>query len=126
MIELMVALMVIGIIISFVGPQAMKLLGKGKKTSTQNTLKQVATGIQQFNMDIGRYPNKLEDLVKRPEEAPNWDGPYAGKENTVNPEIPKDAWGQDLMYKLNPRSSIPPFELYSQGDPNKEDDRIYA
>jgi len=75
-------------------------------------------------MTVGTYPQTLKDLVVKPEGATGWDGPYVGEE--PNPEVPHDAFGGELIYKLKERGAKPPFELYSQGDIDKEDDRIDA
>ncbi len=123
-IEMMVALVIIGIIVGMIGPRVMGLLGRGKKTATQNTLKVVATGLAQYKMDVGQYPDNLEDLIKKPESAQNWQGPYVGDETKGSTEIPMDAWGQAIKYKKNERGATPPFDLYSEGDPEKEEDRI--
>lgn len=123
-IEMMVALVIIGIIVGMIGPRVMGLLGRGKRTSTENTLKVIAGAIKQYKIDVGTYPEKLDDLVKKPENVNGWQSPYVGDEDKANPVVPKDAWNQDFVYKLNARGSVPPFELYSLGDPDKEDDRI--
>ncbi len=125
-IELMVALLIIGIIVGMVGPRLVGFLGAGRKTSTLNTLKVVKQSIKQYKMTVGSYPEKLQDLVVKPEGVSGWDGPYVGDEDSANPEVPKDSWGQDVIYKLNARGAKPPFDLYSQGDPDKEEDRIDA
>ena len=123
-IEMMVALVIIGIIVGMIGPRVMGLLGRGKKTATQNTLKVLAGNLQQYKMDVGQYPDSLEDLNKKPEAAQNWQGPYAGDESKGSLEIPSDAWGQAIKYKKNERGANPPFDLWSEGDPDKEEDRI--
>lgn len=125
-IELLIGVTIIALFVGLVGPQLFKLLGRGQKTVTQSTLKSVAAGIKQYQMDTGQYPTKLEDLVKKPENITGWDGPYAGKEDEASPTVPQDAWHQDLKYVLKEKGSKPPFELYSLGDPNKEEDRINA
>ncbi|MBM18292.1 MAG: type II secretion system protein GspG [Epsilonproteobacteria bacterium] len=124
--ELMVALTIIGIIAGFIGPRLFKALGTGYKTKTENVLKVVKQAVKEYKMHVGKYPSKLEDLVVKPEGASGWDGPYVGDEDSANPEVPKDGWGQDIMYKLNAPGTKPPFELYSEGDPEKEDNRIDA
>jgi general secretion pathway protein G len=112
-IELLISITIIAIFIGIVGPRFMNLLGRGQKTATESTLK-----------TIGTYPNTLEDLIRKPENASNWQGPYAGDEEKGAISIPVDAWGQPIQYKLNDRGAIPPFDLYSLGDPDKEDARI--
>ncbi len=123
-IELMFAVLIIALIIGLAGPQMMKLFGRTQKTSTKNMLKNVKAGIQQYKADVGSYPQNLRDLIVKPEGVTNWEGPYVGEE--PNPEISKDAWGNEPVYRLNERGAKPPFELYSQGDPDKEEDRIDA
>lgn len=125
-IELMVAVLVVVVLMSFVGPRMFSLLTGSKKASTKNTLKIVKNAIQKYKMTVGSYPQNLQDLVSKPEGATGWDGPYVGDEDSANPEVPKDAFGGDLVYKLKERGAKPPFELYSTGDQDKEDDRIDA
>ncbi|MBI2353322.1 type II secretion system protein GspG [Candidatus Dependentiae bacterium] len=125
-IELMVAVLVIVLLMSFVGPKVFKLLGSAKKASTQNTLKIIKNAIQEYKMQVGTYPTTLKALIEKPEGVVGWEGPYVGDENSAQPEVPKDAWNQDFTYKLNERGAKPPFELYSLGDPEKEEDRIDA
>ena len=124
-IEMMIVLVIMGILMTMIGPKVMGLLGKGRKTTTLNSLRLVQQGIIQFKMDTARLPDKLEDLMKKPEGISGWDGPYAGSENSANPTLPKDAWDNDLVYEKKP-GAIPPYELYSHGDPEKEDARIDA
>ncbi|HSW75502.1 MAG TPA: type II secretion system protein GspG [Candidatus Saccharimonadales bacterium] len=123
-IEMLVVLIMMGILMTMVGPRVMSLFGRGRSTTTKNALRLVQQGLQEYKMDVGKYPDRLEDLIKKPEGASNWNGPYAGRE-TENPELPKDGWDNDLVYKLTPGAK-PPYELYSNGDPEKEEDRIYA
>jgi len=123
-IEMMVALVIIGIIVGMIGPRVMGLLGRGRRTTTESALKVIAGAIKQYKIDVGTYPEKIEDLVKRPENVSNWQGPYAGDEDKANPAVQPDGWGNPFVYKLNAKGATPPFELYSEGDPDKEDDRI--
>ena len=122
-IELMIALVVIGLIMGMIGPKVMSLLGRGRVTTTKNTLKVMKSAVKQFQIDTGKLPESLQDLVQKPSDVNNWDGPYLDDDAT---ELPKDAWGEDLVYKKNDRGVKPPFQLYSHGDPEKEDGRIDA
>ena len=124
--ELVVVLMVMAVLISFVGPKFFKLLTDTERASTKNTLKVVKQAISQYRGGTHQYPKTLQDLAVKPEGITGWDGPYVGDDNSATPEVPKDAWNQDLQYKLLERGAKPPFELYSQGNPDKEDDRIDA
>jgi general secretion pathway protein G len=124
-IEITIVITIMALFIALAGPKLMSVLGRGKKTVTVNNLKVVASAIQQYKIDTQVYPNSLQDLVKKPEGVNGWQEAYVGTD--ANPEVPKDGYGQDLEYKLNPPRSTPPYELYSKGDPDKaEEERIYA
>lgn len=125
-IEMLISIVIMALFIGVVGPKFMSLLGRGKRTATASILKTVSAAITQYKIDVGQLPNTLDDLVRKPEGANGWNGPYAGSENEANPTVQQDAWNQPLVYKRNERGVVPPFELYSMGDPDKEEDRIYA
>ena len=124
MIELMISIAIIVVILGLVVPNAMKVLGKGKTASTQNTLKVINGAILEYKLDVNALPAKLEDLDKRPADVQGWNGSYL-PEKMQGKEV-QDAWGQPIVYKKNERGSKKAYELYSNGDPEKEEDRIDA
>lgn len=120
--EMMVMLVVIGLIIGFVGPRLMGLLGRGRTTATKNTLKVVNDAVQTYKYDTGKYPSSLEELNNNGEDVSGYQGPYLPDKYTDT--APQDSWGEDLVYEKKGRGEKPPYELYSLGDPDKDDDRI--
>ena len=50
----------------------------------------VFVGAMQYEMDVGRWPDTLRDLISDPGVA-GWSGPY-----TDNGKIPDDPWGNPL------------------------------
>jgi len=120
--EMMVVLAIIVMILGFVGPKLANLLGRGRTTTTQNTLKVVGQAVQTYKMDVGRYPESLEELNNPPEGVQGYQGPYL--DDKFTDQAPQDAWGEDLEYKKGERGDNPPFELYSEGDPDKDGERI--
>ncbi len=123
-VELLISLGIIMLIMSFVVPGLAKIMGKGSAASTKNTLKMVNQAILDYQMDVRIVPNKLEDLDKRPEGVSGWSGPYL-PDSMQGKEI-RDAWQQPIVYKKNERGSKRPYELYSNGDPDKEEEKIEA
>ncbi len=123
-IELMISLAIIMVILGMVVPGAMKMLGKGNRAATQNILRIVNQAVFEYKADVNRLPEKLEDLDKRPENVSGWNGSYL-PEKMQGTEI-LDGYGQPLVYKINPAGSKKAYDLYSQGDPEKEEDRIEA
>jgi type II secretion system protein G len=124
-VELLISLGIIMLIMSFVVPGLAKVMGKGSAASTKNTLKVVNQAILDYQMDVHVVPSKLEDLQKRPEGMHGWSGPYL-PENVVQEGEVLDAWHQAIVYKKNERGAKRPYELYSLGDPAKEEEKIEA
>lgn len=125
-IEIIIVISIMALFAALAGPKLMSVLGRGKKAATQNNLSVISAAIKQYKIDTGLYPNSLQDLVKKPENITGWQEAYVGND-VANPEVPRDGWGQDFEYKVNPRGSVPAYELYSKGDPDKaEEERIYA
>ena len=124
-VELLISLGIIMLIMSFVVPGLAKIMGKGSAASTKNTLKLVNQAVLDYKMDVHVYPNALVELDKRPAEgAAGWNGSYL-PESMQGKEI-LDAWQQPIVYKKNDRGAKKPYELYSNGDPEKEEELIYA
>ena len=125
LIELMISLVVIMGIMAMVVPAFSRILFKGHLAATQNTLKIVKNAITEYNMDTHQWPTTLADLDKKPEGVSGWSGPYLADSKFAGKEV-EDDWGQSLMYKKNEKGVKPAFQLYSNGDPDKEEDRIDA
>lgn len=83
-----------------------------KRTRTETTVKGIQLAINTFQSDTGSYPITLNDLKQRPADATlakRWRGPYLeGKED-------QDAWYKEIQYRVNPKGSQHPYELYSWG-----------
>ena len=118
-IEITIVILIMGIMAAVVLPNATRWLGRGKLTATKANLEALGNVIQEYQMDVGAYPNTLSDLVTKPQDVTGWNGAYLKK-------LPKDGWQQEFVYKKNERGTQPPYELYSLGDPTQEDGRIYA
>jgi len=122
-VELLISLGIIMLIMSFIVPGLSKIMGKGSLASTKNTLKIVEQAIRDYKMDVHVVPSSLNDLNKRPEGVSGWSGPYL--ESFEGKDI-VDAWNQPIVYKKNDRGAKKPYELYSTGDPEKEEEKIEA
>lgn len=125
LVELMISLVIILAIMAMVVPSFKRIMGKGTEATTKNSLRIGKQAITEYNADTHQWPNTLEDLDKRPEGLSGWSGPYLADTQWSGKEI-EDAWGQPLVYKRNAKGVKPPYELYSVGDPDKEENRIDA
>lgn len=64
--------------------------------------------LRQYRVDTGSYPKSLQGLLRQPDGATNWRGPYLDK-------IPVDPWGNDYHYELPGRRSMDGYDLFSAG-----------
>jgi len=112
LLELLVVLVIVGLISGLVGPQVMKLLGKAKSDVAKIQMDNIASSLNLFNLDIGRYPTNNEGLsilIKKPDDLPQWSGPYLNDEM-----IPSDPWNRPYIY-LQPGANGKPYQLKSLG-----------
>ncbi len=69
-------------------------LEKTKVTTTLSNLATLKTAVRNFKMDVGDYPDRLEELLTT-NGSEKWDGPYLDMKS-----IPKDGWDMDFIYIL--------------------------
>jgi general secretion pathway protein G len=97
LIELMIVLFILGLLAALVAPRLMGRVGKAKQKAAQAQIQMLSTALDLFHLDVGRYPSDeegLKALVERPENVPQWSGPYLEK------GVPKDPWGRNYIYKF--------------------------
>ncbi|HPD28894.1 MAG TPA: type II secretion system protein GspG [Phycisphaerae bacterium] len=73
----------------------------------------LAAALELFKMHVGRYPNKLDELVEQPEseaDAEKWRGPYVQGAGAL-----KDPWGHRLMYLSPGERNRSGYDLWSLG-----------
>src|SRR5687768_9477199 len=90
--ELMVVLVIIGILAAIIVPNVIGKAEKGKVTAAQTNLRHLADAVENFHLDMSRYPVSLEELMKRPSGAKSWGGPYLRT-------LEKDPWGRDFILR---------------------------
>jgi len=110
LIELLIVLVIIGLLAGLVAPRVFKGQKKGQVTTAKAQIQLLEQALDQFRLDVGRYPSTSEGLAAlqtNPGGAENWDGPYLRK------SIPLDPWGNPYMY-ASP-GTHGDFDLYSYG-----------
>ena len=94
LIEMMVVLVLIGVVMAIVG--GTRVPEFPERASTRPASPQVHSlemKVQAYVLDNGSTPQSLNDLVTRPGNAANWNGPYA------KPADLKDPFGHPFQYK---------------------------
>jgi general secretion pathway protein G len=118
MVELMAMLIIIGLLATLVVTKVVVQIDKARVTTTKANLKLLQSAVNQFKMDTSRYPSEeagLKELIEKPSDVTNYQ--ESGYLESTN--IPKDAWGNEFVYMLNPESGKP-FVIISYGADGKE------
>lgn len=108
--ELMIVLFILGLLAALVGPRLLGRVGAAKHKAAQAQIQLLATALDLFYLDLGRYPTTeegLSALVRRPDHLPAWTGPYLDK------EVPPDPWARAYIYKCPGEHG--PYDLTSLG-----------
>lgn len=104
LIELLIVLAILGLLAALVGPSLFGNLEKGKRTTASAQISNLASALDSYRIDVGRYPESLEGLRENDTGRDAWAGPYMR-------ELPKDPWGNDYHYEAQSRD----FVLLSYG-----------
>ncbi|NEK65137.1 MAG: type II secretion system protein GspG, partial [Xanthomonas perforans] len=73
----------------------------------KSQIQTLAGKIENFQLDTGKLPSKLDDLVTQPGGSSGWLGPYA------KPAELNDPWGHTIDYRAPGDGQ--PFDLISLG-----------
>jgi general secretion pathway protein G len=114
--ELIVVVLILGILLGLVGPNAFRYYRQSQENSTRTQLNSIKTAIDLYKAEIGSYPKQLEDLIRPPSGAAGkkWKEKFLEKDR-----IPTDAWGNEFVYRIT-SGGDKPYELYSYGSGGPE------
>lgn len=116
LVEMLVVLAIIGSIVGLVGPRVLNYLSESKVKTAQIQIENIASALDLFYLDAGRYPSSEEGLgalVQRPASVSSWSGPYL-KSNG----LPKDPWGHPYIYRSPGQNGA--YDVGSLGPEGKE------
>lgn len=112
LLELLVVLVIIGLLVGIVGPRLFGNVSKSEITTARAQIDVLSKALDQFRLDMGRYPSSQEGLAVLFASVPGevrWRGPYLRK------DVPLDPWGQPYQYKYPGSKQTDDFDLYSFG-----------
>jgi general secretion pathway protein G len=96
LLELLVVIVIIGLLASYIGPRYFGQIGKSEVTTAKAQMQALGRALDHYRLDVGRYPTteqRLDVLMVRPPNEPNWNGPYLQK------NVPLDPWGKPYVYR---------------------------
>lgn len=111
LIELLVVLVIIGLLSAFVAPQVIQYLGRAKTDAAKAQVQNIASILDLYRLEVGRYPSEqsgLNALLEEPPEAPRWNGPYVKRRDVL-----LDPWGEMYVYRFPGEHGD--YDLYSLG-----------
>lgn len=115
LIEILLVVIIIGILVSLVAP---RLAGRSEEARIQATKADIEGGLSLaldlYEVDNGRFPGGLQDLITASGSATNWKGPYLKK------GLPKDPWGSPYVYQYPGTHNPSGYDLYSLGADKQE------
>ena len=112
LIEIMVVIVIMGLLLSIVGPQVFDNVGKAQQQTVKAHFSNIKTALDSYRLDNFRYPTTeqgLEALVFQPSAEPvpkKW-RPYMEK-------LPNDPWDNNYIYE-SPGDGGRPFDIISLG-----------
>lgn len=107
LIELLVVLIILGLIAGLVVPNIMQRGEDAKLRAADAEVQRLSMAVDEFYLDNGRPPKELRELVEKPANASNWNGPYVNDSNL------KDPWENDYQYRYPGEHRS--FDIWSHG-----------
>lgn len=109
--EMLVAVAIFALLATFVGPRVIGYLGRSQTDVAEAQMASIATSLELFYLDMGRYPEGdegLEVLVVQPQDETRWRGPYFSDVAGLT-----DPWGRPYLY--NYEDATGRFLIQSRG-----------
>ncbi len=110
LIELLVVMVIIGLLVSYVGPKYFNQLSQSEVKAAKAQIDSIKKALDVYRLDNGAYPDQatgLMALMAPPVTARKWRGPYLQK------DIPSDPWNQPYIYRIPGEKAE--FDLLSLG-----------
>ncbi len=91
LVEIMIVVVILGLLVGLVGPRVFERFKKAERNTAKAQIEMLATTVDTFRLDMRRYPQDLEELMKKPSDDKNWEGPYLKK------DMPTDPWDHAIF-----------------------------
>jgi general secretion pathway protein G len=116
LVELLVVLAILVLLATYVGPRVIGYLGSSRTQAAKVQIESLASALELFRLDAGRYPTAeegLKALVERPTDVQVWNGPYLRKQG-----VPLDPWSRPFQYRSPGQHGE--FDIFTLGADNQQ------
>lgn len=117
LLEIIIVIVLIGLVMTLVGSRVLGGADRGRASLAQSQVQTLSGKIENYHLDTGRLPSRLEDLTTQPSGVSGWLGPYA-KVSEFN-----DPWGRAIEYRVPGTAGA--FDLISLGADGKPGGNSY-
>lgn len=107
LIELLVVLAILAMIAGLIVPNLIEKSEGAKAKAAVSEIQRLAMAIDEFYLDAGRLPRDLRELVERPANISNWNGPYVNNSNLNDP------WENPYNYRYPGQHRT--YDIFSHG-----------
>ena len=107
LLEIIIVLVLIGGILTLVGSRVLGGADRGKANLAKSQVQTLAGKVENYQLDTGALPARLDDLLVQPGNVSGWLGPYAKAAEL------KDPWGHAIEYRMPGEGRA--FDLLSLG-----------
>jgi general secretion pathway protein G len=114
LIELLLVLVILAVLAALVIPKFTNRSQQARETAAKTDISNIRTMIDAFEIDTGRFPATLSELLTQPANVQGWHGPY------LNGALPKDPWGNEYVYKYPGQNNAGGYDLSSYGPDGHE------
>jgi general secretion pathway protein G len=114
LLELLVVLAILGLLAAVAAPRVLTYLGSARADTARLQLNNIATALDLYRLEVGRYPPQgegLRALVENTAGKGAWNGPYLKKKEAV-----LDPWGRPYQYRSPGEHGE--YDLYTLGADN--------
>ena len=120
LLELLVVMVIIGLLVSIVGPKYFGQLGKSEVKTAKAQINAFRKALDVYRLDTGHYPDAqagLGALLVAPANESKWQGPYLQK------NIPNDPWDKPYIYCIpGEKSELDIISYGADGKPGGTDE----
>lgn len=113
LIELLVVIVIIGLLATVVVINVLPAGDQARTTKAQADIATLEGGLEQFRLDVGRYPTTAEGLQALSANPGTLGATARYRAGGYVKRLPDDPWGQPYQY-ANP-GKHGPFDVYSLG-----------
>jgi general secretion pathway protein G len=117
LLELLVVLAILGLLVAFVAPAALRQLGSAKHKVAEQSIERIAGILDIYRLDVGSYPTTdqgLAALWTKPSSVTGWNGPYVKDGDDL-----RDPWGRPYLYRSPSARPGKSFDITTLGADGK-------